>query len=226
VQSEATLPLAVLAAAECLWNFHTMRSALRKADVIVVLGSYDLRVADHAAKLFRDGMSELVVATGGYGNWTRGKFQRPEGEIFADALVSSGVPSESVIIESKASNIRENIEFTRAVLDERRIGSATFVTKPQTQRRVFATVKVAWPEIDATVCAPNLTFAEQPTDRHNARDLINEMVGDLVRLKLYAERGWQIRQEIPPEVDEATRFLVEAGFTSHLPKPDQAATTI
>ena len=104
MQSEATLPLAVLAAAERLWNFHTMRSARGRTDVIVVLGSYDLRVAYHAAELFRDGLSELVVTTGGYGNWTRGKFQRPEGEIFADALVSSGVPRESVIIESKASN--------------------------------------------------------------------------------------------------------------------------
>jgi uncharacterized SAM-binding protein YcdF (DUF218 family) len=226
VQGEATLPLAVLAAAERLWNFHVMPSALRRTDVIVVLGSYDLRVADHAAGLFRDGLSELVVTTGGYGNWTRGKFQRPEGEIFADALVSSGVPRERVIVEPKAANIRENIEFTRAVLAERTVGSAIFVTKPQTQRRVFATVKAAWPEVDATVCAPNLTFPEQPTEGHNARDLINEMVGDLVRLKLYAERGWQIRQEIPPDVDEATRFLIEAGFTSHLPKPDQGAATI
>ena len=211
----------IIAAAETLWNYHRVQSELHPVDVIVALGSYDLRVASHAAKLFGEGLSKLVVATGGYGHWTRERFQRPEAEIFADVLISSGVPPESVMIESKATNIRENIELTRALLAERKhdVSNALLVTKPQTQRRVLATARMFWPGIDAGVCAPDVRFEEQPIDGHSARDLINEMVGDLVRLSLYAERGWQIRQEIPIDVETAGRFLMDAGFDAHLPKP-------
>jgi hypothetical protein len=42
------------------------------------------------------------------------------------------------------------------------------------------------------------------------------MVGDLQRILLYAEKGWQIRQDVPAEVMEAYAGLVEAGYTRRL----------
>ena len=42
------------------------------------------------------------------------------------------------------------------------------------------------------------------------------MVGDLQRLMIYGERGWSTPQDIPPEVAEAYRRLVEAGYTRRM----------
>ena len=42
------------------------------------------------------------------------------------------------------------------------------------------------------------------------------MVGDLQRIRVYAERGFQIPQEIPDEVWAAYEELVHAGYDSRL----------
>jgi hypothetical protein len=44
------------------------------------------------------------------------------------------------------------------------------------------------------------------------------MVGDLQRIKIYPEKGFQIPQEIPSDVWDAFEQLVELGFDKHLAK--------
>jgi hypothetical protein len=44
------------------------------------------------------------------------------------------------------------------------------------------------------------------------------MVGDLQRIRLYPDKGFQIPQEIPGEIWNAYEQLVAAGFTGHLVK--------
>lgn len=49
--------------------------------------------------------------------------------------------------------------------------------------------------------------------------VINVMAGDLVRIKEYGEKGWQVKMEIPKNVWEAGRRLVEkGGYGGHLPE--------
>lgn len=68
-----------------------------------------------------------------------------------------------------------------------------------------------------TVTSPQMTFAEYP-DQDNPRDLvISIMVGDLVRIREYPARGFQISQEIPDEVWEAGQRLIREGYNIHLP---------
>lgn len=47
--------------------------------------------------------------------------------------------------------------------------------------------------------------------------LFSVMVGDLVRIREYPEREFQMEQDIPEEVWEAGRRLVAAGYDKHLP---------
>ena len=42
------------------------------------------------------------------------------------------------------------------------------------------------------------------------------MVGDLQRIKVYPERGYQTYQEIPSDVWEAYEELVRIGYNKHL----------
>ena len=51
---------------------------------------------------------------------------------------------------------------------------------------------------------------------NDAHDVISIMVGDLQRIKLYPEKGFQIPQSIPTEVWAAYESLVEAGYNRHL----------
>ncbi len=44
------------------------------------------------------------------------------------------------------------------------------------------------------------------------------MVGDLQRIKLYPAKGFQVYQEIPPEIWNAYERLIQLGFDKHLVK--------
>jgi hypothetical protein len=46
--------------------------------------------------------------------------------------------------------------------------------------------------------------------------VINAMVGDLQRIRLYPAKGFQIPQEIPEDVWAAFEKLVAWGFDKHL----------
>ena len=71
-----------------------------------------------------------------------------------------------------------------------------------------------------SVTSPPLEWEKYPEDKSgNGRELvINIMVGDLVRIKQYGEKGWQTKMEIPEDVWEAGRRLVEEGYGGHLPE--------
>ncbi len=94
--------------------------------------------------------------------------------------------------------------------------------KPYMERRTYATFVKQWPtgdgeEVAFSVTSPELGWEDYP-NRDNPRDLvINIMTGDLVRIREYPAKGFQIPQEIPPEVWSAAERLIAAGYDSHLP---------
>lgn len=201
--------------AKTLWEFHAVGQEPRSADVIVCLGSYDPRVAIRCAELLRDEVAPIAVITGGYGNWTRGAFERPEAEVFAAVIQKEGIDRDRLILEPRATNIGENVAFARLALGDRAVRRAIFVTKPQTQRRVWATVRKQWAEIEIAVTAPGHGLMSQAVDEAGLRRLVEEMVGDVQRLMDYPAAGYQVALEIPPQVLEAYGRLRDAGFDGH-----------
>lgn len=201
--------------AKALWDFHAVGTEPQPADVIVCLGSYDPRVAIRCAQMLREDVAPIAVITGGYGNWTRGEFEQPEAEVFAAVIEEQGIGRERLILELRASNIGENIAFARSALAGREVRRAVFVTKPQTQRRVWATARKQWPQIELAVTAPAHDLMSQAIDEAGLRRLVEEMVGDVQRLMEYPAAGYQVVVEIPSPVLEAYRRLRDAGFDSH-----------
>ena len=92
------------------------------------------------------------------------------------------------------------------------------VQKPYMERRSYATFKKHWPDKKLLVTSPLLTFEAYPNDTISVEKLINMMVGDLQRIKLYPEKGFQVYQEIPDDVWEAYEELVSMGFNRQLVK--------
>lgn len=104
------------------------------------------------------------------------------------------------MIENKSANTGENVDFTKRLLDEKGLKFDTFilVQKPYMERRTFATFKKVWPEKSLIVTSPPISFEDYPNEEISKDKVINIMVGDLQRIKLYPGRGFQIFQEIPP----------------------------
>lgn len=208
--------------ARTVYNYHQMGMTPAAADAIFCLCSLDTRVARRAAQLWLDGLAPIVIYSGASGKLTEGRFTKPEAEVFADIARAMGVPDASIIVEPKATNTGENVRFTHTLLEERGIRpkSLLLVQKPYMERRTFATFKKQWPAegTDITVTSPQVSFEDYPDAENPKRLVMNVMVGDLVRIRDYPARGFQIEQDIPPVVWQALERLVRAGYDEHLPE--------
>ena len=185
-----------------LWDYHQVNHQLEKTDCILVLGSHDTRVAERGAELFLQGFAPLLIFSGGLGNFTQGVWDEPEADKFAKIAMSLGVPEKAILIENKSTNTGENIRFTQELLKEKELEPQSFIVvqKPYMERRSFATFKKNWSDKTLSVTSPQISFDDYPNEEIPIEMLINNMVGDLQRIKEYPEKGYQIFQEIPDDV--------------------------
>jgi uncharacterized SAM-binding protein YcdF (DUF218 family) len=204
--------------ADRIWAYHLMGQDLIKADCILVLGSHDLRVADHAADLYLEGWAPLILFSGNVGALTEGQFAQTEAEAFAGVALQKGVPEADILLEPRATNTGENIRFSREILeqDPHPPQRLILVQKPYMERRTWATFAKVWPEASAVVTSPPIPFADYPTPEIPAGRVIEIMLGDLQRLKEYPAKGFMIEQDIPEDVWDAFEELVDLGFDGHL----------
>ena len=209
----------VLKDAELLYDFLSVCPALPdRADLILATGSHDCRGADHAAALYLRGLAPLIVCTGGFGKMTEGVFSKPEAEMFAERCLLAGVPETAIITECRSSNTGENFTFSREKLASLGIAPklAIATSKPYMARRVWATGTKQWPEVRWITSVPPLSFADYVTPPVTPENTIELMVGDLQRLRVYEEKGFQAHVDVPGHIWDAYRRLADAGFDRYV----------
>ncbi|MGV3538346.1 MAG: YdcF family protein [Rufibacter sp.] len=130
------------------------------------------------------------------------------------------MPREQILIENKSTNTGENIDFSYRLLQKQNIPvqRLLLVQKPYMERRTFATFLKQWPGPDAEICvtSPQIPFSEYPNQEVTLPEVIHIMIGDLQRIQVYPQLGFQVPQEIPEKVWQAFEALQQKGFTNHL----------
>ncbi len=199
-----------------LWSYHLLQEPPDAADVIVILGSNDLRVATYGAKLWRRGIAPVVVASGCNGNFTQ-EWPSTEARLFADELIGCGVPREAVLLEEEAKNTADNIRLSLELLRNRSLPheQLVFVQKPFMERRTRATADVICPNLRYTVTSPQIAYDQYPNAELPRHHILTAMVGDLDRIVHYGELGYQSRQPMPPDVVAASKELKRRGYDGH-----------
>lgn len=207
-----------------LWDYLRLGRAPEKADVIVGFGSFDLRVARRGAELYLAGFAPKLLFTGGLGRCTEGLFPEPEAVRFGRLAAEMGVPERDILLETRSTNTRENIDFTRALLENQGIPHEKLlgVHKPYMERRIAAAMGVYWPEARFTVTSPEMTVADYlagaAAQGMTEKEAVSVIVGDFQRMDLYAKKGYQLPQFIPEEAWAAYRRLLELGYDTQLAK--------
>lgn len=138
--------------------------------------------------------------------------------MFAEVALGRGVPEDAILIEAESTNTGENVVFSRRLLASKGIDPESLILaqKPYMERRTYATFMKFWPGKKVIVSSPPIPFSEYPTEELPKDLVINIMVGDLQRIRIYPSRGFQIEQEIPDDVWQAFEKLVELGYDRHL----------
>lgn len=214
----------VLALAQILWDYMKLNQVPQKADCIVGFGCYNEDVARRAAQLYHEGYAPLILFTGALGRNTKTMWQESEAVRFARVAMVGGVPESAILLEDRATNSGENLIYARQLLQEKAIPVRRVigVQKPYMERRLSAAFPVYWPEVEVTVTSWQQTFPEYLAGVHRfgrtPEQTIHMLVGDFQRIAIYAEKGYQLPQVIPPEVQAAFEQLVEMGYTEQLIK--------
>lgn len=207
---------------QILWDFMHMGQLLEKADVIVGFGCYDEDIPRRCAELWHQGFAPWVCFSGGLGRNTSGIWSKSEAERFAAIAVAGGVPEERIILENKSTNSAENLLFTPKILAEKGIKAEKIIAvhKPYMERRLWAAMQVYWPQVQAVYTSPQVSVEEHIAHAEmigmTRKGVIETIVGDVQRMELYAQKGYQAPVEIPTEVRAAFDALVAEGYTGQL----------
>jgi uncharacterized SAM-binding protein YcdF (DUF218 family) len=208
----------IIESAQLIWDYHQLGHSIGSADLIFVLGSHDPRVAERAADLYLNAVAPRILMSGGFGNFTKGTFEKPEADLFAEVAITKGVPKEHILIENRSTNTGENVLFSKRLLVDQgfEVQSLFAVQKPYMERRTYATIRRQWPDVAVSVTSPQLSFNAYCGPEFPVERIIHIMVGDLHRIMTYPSKGFQIHQEIPKGVEAAYQYLLSEGFDSHL----------
>lgn len=209
---------------QVIWDYLGMHQTPEEADVIVGFGNFNTNIACRAAELYRQGLAPVVLFTGGFGRNTEGLLPEPEAVRFARVAMECGVPEKAIVLEPESTNTAENILFTRRLLECRGIPHRRIlgVHQPFMERRITAAMGIYWPEQDFRVTSPQTSITDYLADAQRQgiteNAAVSVIVGDFQRMDLYAKKGYQTPQYIPPEAWEAFRKLVDMGFDKQLVK--------
>lgn len=209
---------------QTVWDYLGMHQTPEPADVIVGFGNFNTNIARRAAELYHQGLAPVVLFTGGLGRNTEGLLPEPEAVRFARVAMECGVPEKAILLEPESTNTAENILFTRRLLEERGIPHERIlgVHQPFMERRITAAMGVYWPEQAFRVTSPQTSITDYLEDAKKQgvteNAAVSVIVGDFQRMELYAKKGYQIPQYIPPEAWKAFHKLVAMGFDKQLAK--------
>lgn len=205
-----------------IWDWMRLGQETEKADCIVGFGCINDDIAVRCAQLYKDGYAPVILFSGGLGRNTKSRWSSSEAERYRDIALSLGVPENVMLIENRSTNTGENITFSRKILKAHGLADKKLlcVHKPFMERRVWAAMKAYWPEADFTMTSPLLGM-EEYIERTMAQGMtekavIDVIVGDVQRMEIYAQKGFQIPQPLPDAVRAAFDNMVALGYTGEL----------
>ena len=209
---------------QVIWDYLKLHQQPQKADCIVGFGNFNTDIAKRAAELYHQGYAAKILFTGGLGRNTQGLMDEPEAVRFAKTAIACGVPEKDILIEDKSTNTKENIEFTRDMLEREHLPHGTILGVHQRflERRITAAMGVYWPEPRFFVTSPQGTIPEYlaaaKAQGMSENASISVIVGDFQRMDLYAKLGYQLPQQIPQQAWDAFHQLVAMGYDAQLAK--------
>ena len=170
---------------------HLVTTPLKPADLLFVFGTRDgvNERIDAAHRLWRDGYCRWLLVSGGL---TPGS-DLTECQIIKAALVSRGVPANSILEEHRATNTGENVIFSLPVIEKRlglnNVRSVICLGNLWTSRRYPMTLHRHWPEPEKMLVAVN--HYETPRELwHTDSELCARVLREWEKIEPYRAKGF------------------------------------
>ena len=124
-----------------IWSFSTVDQKCR-ADVAIVLGAavyadepspvYRERI-NHGITLYEEGYVDRIIVTGG----SPDDSEKSEASVAKKYLLEQGIPAGAVLTEDRSAITQENLENSKAIMDEYGYETAVIVSDPLHMKRAM-----------------------------------------------------------------------------------------
>ena len=145
-------------------------------------GGYQERVKQ-AVDLYAKGLAPRVIFSSGY------TFVFREAEMMKELAVSLGMPESAIVLETNASNTKDNVAFVSSILAQQHWNSILLVSSPYHMRRAL----FVWRKLSpATAVIPVPVRASQfySHDRGASLEQIQGIVHEYASIVYYWWKGW------------------------------------
>ena len=210
----------VISSLEVIWNYMKLNQTVHVCNVIFGCGCSNLDIPVTCAELYKKGYGKKIIFSGGLGKITEKSFQKSEAEVYRDIAIQHGVPSEDILLETKSTNTGDNVRFSKEILEKYPVQSILIVHFATSERRTLATAKAILPDYQLFITSPEctfqqfLTFLRKDVSHFNRRVAL--LVGDVQRMIVYPQFGWQVKEYVPDAVIEAYYILKKMGFDQYI----------
>ena len=209
--------------AKVLYDYLNLDMAISKADVIIGFGCMDKTIPKKCAELYKEGYGKLLVFSGKVGKGTKGVLNISEAKRFQMIATEEGVSSNSIMLETKATNTYENYRFTRQLLDDNNVlyNSVIVVQKPYVMRRCKAIADKEMTDKKVYVTSCDLDFdsfvkVQEKEETMTFDDIVNELVGEISIILTAPKYGIQSEQIMDDDINAAYQYLIDNGYTKYL----------
>lgn len=120
--------------------------SIEKVDIAIVFGNDWIQTMDDLYPFYKEGMVPKIIITGNSANGNK----EPESLRFQKRGIEIGFSAEDIILESRATNTKENFIFSKEILEKmfglENINKILLVCKTFHTRRVLMTAKNFLPD--------------------------------------------------------------------------------
>lgn len=212
---------------EVLYNYMNMHQKIEKSDLIIGCGCSDLRVPVKCAELYNEGWAPKILFAGGLGKLTEKIFKKSEAEVFRDIAISHGVADTDILVEDKSTNTGDNFRFALALIKENNlnVNSIIIVHRKSNEQRTYRAARAIIKDKKIFITSAKESFAEYLNyiKGNNNIESVNVLVGDIQRMIIYPQFGWQEEVDVPKNVIDAYRYLKELGFSKYIYNKEKIA---
>lgn len=206
-----------------LYNYMKLNQPLEVCDIIIGCGCADLEIPVKCANLYKQGYAKKVLFAGGLGKITKDKFAKPEAIIYKEIAIREGIKEEDILIEDKSTNTGDNFRFAINILNKNNIkyDKILIVHKSVNERRTLSSAKAIFKDKDIIITSPDNSFDlfikhldESSPER--TEQIIGTLLGDIQRMIIYPQFGWQVENKVPNSVINAYNYLKKLGYTKYI----------
>lgn len=213
----------IVQALEEIWNYMKIDMKIEKSDLIIGCGCLNLEIPVKCADLLKENYAQNILFSGGLGKLTTDKFQKTEAEIFKDIAIEKGIEPRKIYLEKESTNTGDNFSFSLKIIEKYKIKSdkIIIVHNNLSQRRTLSAAKARIKNKEISITSPNKTFSQFIEKLNNSTEeeqyrIISVIVGDIQRLIIFPQLGWQTENEVPEIIIADYYKLKKLGYNKYI----------